>query len=105
LHYCYGLSVLHSHLAVGASVLVGAGSVVDPCSRERVRRERVTNFAGVPHTFELLDRVGGRGCSSGVPRTSSPRPRRARVALAPPGSYLGPSPWRALLRMRRDGHS
>ncbi len=58
LHYCYGLSVLHSHLAVGASVVVGAGSVVDPCFWERVDRERVTNFAGVPHTFDLLDRVG-----------------------------------------------
>ena len=58
LHYCYGLSVLHSHLAVGASVLVGAGSVVDPCFWDRVRRHGVTNFAGVPHTFDLLDRVG-----------------------------------------------
>ena len=34
------------------------GSVVDPCFWERSRRERVTNLAGVPHTFELLDRAG-----------------------------------------------
>ncbi len=33
-------------------------SVVDPCFWELVRRERVTTFPGVPHTFDLLDRVG-----------------------------------------------
>jgi acyl-CoA synthetase (AMP-forming)/AMP-acid ligase II/peptidoglycan/LPS O-acetylase OafA/YrhL len=58
MHYCYGLSVLHSHLAAGASVVVGGGSVVDPCFWERFRRHGCTSLAGVPHTFELLDRVG-----------------------------------------------
>ena len=31
LHYCYGLSVLHSHLLVGGSIVTLAASVVDPC--------------------------------------------------------------------------
>lgn len=56
LHYCYGLSVLHSHLVVGASVVLTNASVVDPCFRHALERHEVTNFAGVPHTFELLDR-------------------------------------------------
>ena len=56
LHYCYGLSVLHSHFVVGASVVLTSASVVDPCFRHAVERYDVTNFAGVPHTFELLDR-------------------------------------------------
>ncbi len=34
LHYCYGLSVLHSHLAVGATVVLTGASVVDPCFRD-----------------------------------------------------------------------
>ena len=55
LHYCYGLSVLHSHLAVGASIVLTSASVVDPCFRDAMRRHGVTNLAGVPHTFELLD--------------------------------------------------
>ncbi|MEP6295690.1 MAG: AMP-binding protein, partial [Ilumatobacter sp.] len=58
LHYCYGLSVLHAHLVVGASVVVTVASVVDPCFRSAIETHRVTNIAGVPHTFELLDRVG-----------------------------------------------
>ena len=55
LHYCYGLSVLHSHLAVGASIVLTSASVVDPCFRDAMVRHQVTNLAGVPHTFELLE--------------------------------------------------
>ena len=58
LHYCYGLSVLHSHLAAGASVALTDLSVTDPCFWGRVRDAGVTGLAGVPYTFDLLDRVG-----------------------------------------------
>lgn len=58
LHYCYGLSVLHSHLLVGASVVMCEASVVDPCFRDSLDRHQATNVAGVPHTFELLERAG-----------------------------------------------
>ena len=57
-HYCYGLSVLHSHLLVGASMAMCDASVVDPCFRDVLERRAVTNVAGVPHTFGLLDRAG-----------------------------------------------
>ncbi len=56
--YCYGLSVLHSHLLVGAALILTDHSVADPQFWELFRRHRVTTFAGVPYTFELLDRVG-----------------------------------------------
>lgn len=58
LSYCYGLSVLHSHLVRGASVVLTTLSVVDECFWELFERERVTSLAGVPHTFRMLDRVG-----------------------------------------------
>ena len=58
LHYCYGLSVLHSHLSVGAGVTLIEASVVDPCFRDALVRDEVTNIAGVPYTFDLLERVG-----------------------------------------------
>jgi acyl-coenzyme A synthetase/AMP-(fatty) acid ligase len=58
LHYCYGLSVLHSHLLVGAGVVVTDRSVVDRCFWDELRRHRVTSLAGVPHTFDLLQRAG-----------------------------------------------
>lgn len=58
LSYCYGMSVVNSHLLVGASLALTDLSVVDPCFWVLVRTECVTSFAAVPYTFELLDRVG-----------------------------------------------
>jgi acyl-coenzyme A synthetase/AMP-(fatty) acid ligase len=58
LTYCYGLSVLQTHLACGAAVLLTDLSVVDPCFWTLFRSARATTFAAVPHTFELLERVG-----------------------------------------------
>lgn len=57
-HYCYGLSVLHSHLLAGASVVLNGDSVSTPEFWERAVAGRVTTFAAVPHTIELLERVG-----------------------------------------------
>ncbi|MDO3397751.1 AMP-binding protein [Nocardioides sp. SOB44] len=58
LHYCYGLSVLHTHLLRGAGVLLSEASVVDPCFWAAAHEHGATSLAGVPHTFELLERVG-----------------------------------------------
>jgi acyl-CoA synthetase (AMP-forming)/AMP-acid ligase II len=58
LHYCYGLSVIHSHLAAGAGVVLTDLSVVDPCFWALFDDAGATTLAGVPHSFELLDRSG-----------------------------------------------
>ena len=58
LGYCYGLSVLTSHLLRGAAVVLTGLSVADPGFWDLFRRTRATTFAGVPYTFDLLDRSG-----------------------------------------------
>ncbi len=58
LHYCYGLSVLHSHLVAGASIVLTDLSVVDECFWEVFSRTGATTLAGVPHTFDLLATSG-----------------------------------------------
>ena len=60
LHYSYGLSVLNSHLAVGASLHVTEASILDPGFLGALREHRCTNFPGVPHSYELLESVGFR---------------------------------------------
>ncbi|UVJ39196.1 non-ribosomal peptide synthetase [Arthrobacter sp. CJ23] len=57
LSYCYGMSVVNSHLSVGASLALTDLSVVDPCFWDLVRAQEVTSFAAVPYTFELLGRA------------------------------------------------
>ncbi|CAN3128306.1 AMP-binding protein [Mycobacterium sp. smrl_JER01] len=56
--YCYGLSVVHSHLLAGAALILTENSVSEPQFWELFRRHRGTTFAGVPYTFELLERSG-----------------------------------------------
>jgi acyl-CoA synthetase (AMP-forming)/AMP-acid ligase II/fucose 4-O-acetylase-like acetyltransferase len=58
MHYCYGLSVIHSHLLRGAGLILTERSVSDPAFWEEFRAARGTSLAGVPYTFDLLDRVG-----------------------------------------------
>ncbi|WP_437112354.1 AMP-binding protein [Streptomyces syringium] len=61
MHYCYGLSVLNSHLLRGAGLILTELSVADPRFWELFRAHRGSTFAGVPYTFDLLDRVGFAG--------------------------------------------
>lgn len=58
MHYCYGLSVVHSHLLLGAGLLLTDASVTDESFWDQVREHGVTSIAGVPYTFDMLDRVG-----------------------------------------------
>ncbi|URN18218.1 MULTISPECIES: AMP-binding protein [Streptomyces] len=58
MHYCYGLSVIHSHLLRGAGLVLTGLSVADACFWDLFRSARGTALAGVPYTFDLLDRVG-----------------------------------------------
>lgn len=60
LHYCYGLSIITSHLAAGASVLLTDRSVVEPPFWSEVEAARVTSIAGVPHSFDLIEASGAR---------------------------------------------
>ncbi|GAA1221743.1 AMP-binding protein [Rhodoglobus aureus] len=57
LHYCYGLSVLNSHLFSGASVRLSSRSVLDSELWNDFEEAQATSFAGVPHTFELLEKT------------------------------------------------
>jgi len=54
LHYSYGLSILHSHLQVGACTVFSQHSVLDDGFWADVITYSATSFAGVPYTFEAL---------------------------------------------------
>ena len=56
--YSFGLSVINSHLTVGASVLVTGKSAIDPSFWEDVDRHKVTSFSGVPQSYALLEQTG-----------------------------------------------
>ena len=58
MHYCYGLSVINSHLLAGASIVLTSRSVTEAAFWDEARANQITSFAGVPYTFELLEKGG-----------------------------------------------
>ena len=53
-YYSYGNSVLHTHLAVGATVVLENSLLYPQKVLKKMQDERVTGFSGVPSTFSLL---------------------------------------------------
>ncbi|MGH9348219.1 MAG: class I adenylate-forming enzyme family protein [Vicinamibacterales bacterium] len=53
-YYVYGLSLLHTHLAAGGSVVIDNRFAFPNVVLSAMREHRVTGFAGVPSTFALL---------------------------------------------------
>lgn len=53
-HYSFGLSVIHSHLRAGATVLLSRHSLVSPDFWARMEAEHATSLSGVPFHFEML---------------------------------------------------
>ena len=58
LHYSYGLSILNSHLAAGASVWLGPGSVLEAGFADALAASGATSLGGVPHHFQLIENAG-----------------------------------------------
>lgn len=59
MYYCYGLSVINSHLLAGGSVALTERSLTEDGFWELAERTRITGLAGVPYSFELLASMGG----------------------------------------------
>lgn len=53
-YYSYGNSILHTHLAVGARLVLENSMLYPRKIVERMASENVTGFSGVPSTFALL---------------------------------------------------
>jgi len=56
--YSYGLSIINTHLQVGASIVINNDSVISREFWNKVQDYRVSTFAGVPFTFQMLKRLG-----------------------------------------------
>jgi acyl-CoA synthetase (AMP-forming)/AMP-acid ligase II len=56
-HYCFGTSLLHTHLRVGGSLVIGSNFVYPEVVLQRLRDTACTGFAGVPSHFQLLLRA------------------------------------------------
>ena len=58
LHYAYGLSVLHSALSVGASLVIGKRTILEPGFWEICRTTEVTTLPTVPAMLKSMQSIG-----------------------------------------------
>jgi acyl-coenzyme A synthetase/AMP-(fatty) acid ligase len=56
--YSYGLSVINSHVASGAAIILTDLSVSEPAFAQLIARAQATSMAGVPYTYELIEASG-----------------------------------------------
>ena len=53
-HYCFGASLLHTHLRVGGSLVIDPRFAYPEAVLQRMKDTRCTGFAGVPSHYQLL---------------------------------------------------
>ncbi len=58
IHYSYGLSVINSHLIVGATIQLTESTILSKKFWEYFTSIGCTSLAGVPYTFEMLKKIG-----------------------------------------------
>ena len=57
MNYTYGLSIINSHLAVGATILLTEKSIMQREFWNFFAEQGATSFGGVPYTYEMLDKL------------------------------------------------
>lgn len=57
MNYTYGLSIINSHLLVGATILMTEQTLVSRDFWNFFREQKATSFGGVPYTYEILKKL------------------------------------------------
>lgn len=55
-NYSYGLSLINTHLYVGASIVLTEKSITESKFWQLFESSKVTSFSGVPYSFELIEK-------------------------------------------------
>ena len=57
MNYTYGLSIINTHLAVGATILLTDKTLMQKEFWQFFKEQKATSFGGVPYTYEMLDKL------------------------------------------------
>ena len=57
LSYSYGISIVNTHLFMGASLVLTDSSIVEKSFWDLVSNNEVTTFSGVPYTYDILKKL------------------------------------------------
>ena len=57
MNYTYGLSIINTHLAVGATIILTRATLMQREFWTLFTEQKATSFGGVPYTYEMLDKL------------------------------------------------
>lgn len=57
MNYTYGLSIINTHLSVGATILLTDKTLFQREFWQFLKEQKATSIAGVPYTYEMLERL------------------------------------------------
>lgn len=57
MNYTYGLSIINTHLYVGATIILTGFPILQREFWQLFRQQNATSFGGVPYTYEMLDKL------------------------------------------------
>jgi len=57
MNYTYGLSIINSHLFVGATIILTDKTLMQKEFWSTLKEQGATSFGGVPYTYEILDKL------------------------------------------------
>lgn len=57
MNYTYGLSIINTHLYVGATILLTDKALTQKEFWQFFKEQKATSFGGVPYTYEMLDKL------------------------------------------------
>lgn len=81
IHYVYGLSIVNTHLLIGASLVVTEKSLFEHDFWQLVEQQNVSNLAGVPYTYTMMERLRFFGMNLPNLRTLTQAGGKLDVAL------------------------
>ena len=55
--YSYGMSIINSHVLMGATVILTGHDILTAAFWERVKQENVSSLVGIPYTYQMFSRL------------------------------------------------
>ncbi len=55
--YSYGMSIINSHVLMGATVILTGHDMLTAAFWERVKQENVSSLVGIPYTYQMFSRL------------------------------------------------
>ncbi len=57
MYYSYGISIINSHFAVGATLILTEESIVSPSFWQLAKNSKATSVSGVPYTYDMFKQM------------------------------------------------